>query len=91
MAVADIAHESDIDAYSPYGDVVVMEGGVNTAGNLLLVNEQGVLRSPSIPTDGLEIHVRSYGFDSCCYNHCWSRCVWQLGCTMIKAYSSILT
>jgi translation initiation factor 6 len=32
-----------------------MEGGVNTAGNLLLVNEQGIIASPSIPTDGLEI------------------------------------
>ena len=55
MAVADIATETDIDALTAFGDVVVMEGGVNTAGNLLLVNEQGVIASPSIPTDGLEI------------------------------------
>ena len=55
MAVADIATESDIDALTAFGDVVVMEGGVNTAGNLLLVNEQGAIASPSIPEDGLEI------------------------------------
>ena len=44
MAVADIATEIDIDALTAFGDVVVMEGGVNTAGNLLLVNEQGHCR-----------------------------------------------
>ena len=55
MAVADIASESDIDMLTAFGDVVVMEGGVNTAGNLLLVNEQGAVASPSIPEDGLEI------------------------------------
>tara|TARA_B110000444_G_scaffold180484_1_gene169246 strand:+ start:361 stop:1023 length:663 start_codon:yes stop_codon:yes gene_type:complete len=55
MAVADIATESDIDMLTSFGDVVVMEGGVNTAGNLLLVNERGAIASPSIPTDGLEI------------------------------------
>ena len=55
MAVADIATESDIDLLTSYGDVVVMEGGVNTAGNLLLANETGVVASPSIPEDGLEI------------------------------------
>ena len=49
MAVADIATESDIDALTSYGDVIVMEGGVNTAGNLLLANESGVVASPSIP------------------------------------------
>ncbi len=55
MAVADIATESDIDFLTSYGDVIVMEGGVNTAGNLLLVNELGVVASPSIPEEGLEI------------------------------------
>ena len=55
MAVADIATENDIDVLTSYGDVIVMEGGVNTAGNLLLVNELGVVASPSIPQDGLEI------------------------------------
>ena len=55
MAVADIATEADIDLLTSYGDVVVMEGGVNTAGNLLLANETGVVASPSIPEEGLEI------------------------------------
>ena len=55
MAVADIATESDIVLLTSYGDVVVMEGGVNTAGNLLLANETGVVASPSIPEEGLEI------------------------------------
>ncbi|MBT61082.1 MAG: translation initiation factor IF-6 [Euryarchaeota archaeon] len=55
MAVADIATESDIDTLTAFADVVVMEGGVNTAGNLLLVNEQGAVASPSIPEAGLEI------------------------------------
>ena len=55
MAVADIATERDIDLLTSFGDVVVMEGGVNTAGNLLLVNENGVVASPSIPSAGLEI------------------------------------
>jgi translation initiation factor 6 len=61
MAVADIATESDIDMLTSFGDVVVMEGGVNTAGNLLLVNEQGAIASPSIPTDGLEIMAEVMG------------------------------
>ncbi|MBT6640915.1 MAG: translation initiation factor IF-6 [Euryarchaeota archaeon] len=61
MAVAEIATESDIDMLTAFGDVVVMEGGVNTAGNLLLVNEQGAIASPSIPTDGLEIMAEVMG------------------------------
>jgi hypothetical protein len=36
MAVADIATETDIDALTAFGDVVVMEGGVNTAGTFCL-------------------------------------------------------
>jgi translation initiation factor 6 len=63
MAVADIATESDIDALTAYGDVVVMEGGVNTAGNLLLANEQGCVASPSIPQDGLEVLAEVLGVD----------------------------
>ena len=55
IAVADIATEGDIDQLTAFGDVVVMEGGVNTAGNLLVVNEQGAIASPSIPHEGLEI------------------------------------
>lgn len=55
MAVADIVSDRDIDALTSYGDVVVMEGGVNTAGNLMIANEQGAVVSPSIPRDGLEV------------------------------------
>lgn len=61
MAVADIATERDIDALTSYGDVVVMEGGVNTAGNLMVVNEQGAIVSPSVPHDGLEILAEVMG------------------------------
>ena len=63
IAVADIATEDDIDQLTAYGDVVVMEGGVNTAGNLLVVNEQGAIASPSIPQDGLEILAEVLGVD----------------------------
>jgi translation initiation factor 6 len=55
LAVADIATEEDIDKLTSFGDVVVMEGGVNTAGNLLLCNENGAIASPAIPEDGVEI------------------------------------
>ena len=55
ISVADIATESDIDTLTSYGDVVVMEGGVNTAGNLLICNENGAIASPAIPEDGVEI------------------------------------
>ena len=47
LAVADILPS--------YGDVIVMESGINTAGNLLLINEQGVIASPAIPQEGLEL------------------------------------
>ena len=63
LAVADIATESDIDRLTSFGDVVVMEGGVNTAGNLLVVNERGALASPSIPHEGLEILADVLGVD----------------------------
>jgi translation initiation factor 6 len=55
MAVADIVTDRDVDILTSYGDVVVMEGGVNTAGNLMVVNEHGAVVSPSIPRNGLEI------------------------------------
>ena len=63
MAVADIATDSDIDTLTSYGDVVVMEGGVNTAGNLLIINEHGVVASPSIPEEGLQILSEVFGID----------------------------
>ena len=63
IAVADIATEDDIDQLTSFGDVVVMEGGVNTAGNLLIVNDHGAVASPSIPQDGLEILAEVLGVD----------------------------
>ena len=36
IAVADIATEEDIDRLTSFGDVVVMESGVNAAGNYWL-------------------------------------------------------
>ena len=92
MAVADIATESDIDMLTSFGDVVVMEGGVNTAGNLLLVNERGAIASPSIPTDGLEIMADVMGCSSRRIDRCWTRCRRQRWWyAMIKVFFFILT
>ena len=55
MAVADLATQEDLDVLTSFGDVVVLESGINTAGNLLLVNEKGVVASPAVPDLGLEI------------------------------------
>ena len=55
MAVADLATQEDLDVLTSFGDVVVLESGINTAGNLLLVNEKGVVASPAVPDFGLEI------------------------------------
>jgi len=61
LAVADIATESDIDKLTSYGDVIVMEGGVNTAGNLILCNENGAIASPALPDEGIEIVSEIFG------------------------------
>ena len=61
LAVADIATESDIDKLTSYGDVIVMEGGVNTAGNLILCNENGAIASPALPDEGVEIISEIFG------------------------------
>ena len=55
IAVADIATEEEIDRLTSYGDVVVMESGVNAAGNLLIVNENGAVASPVLPQEGLDV------------------------------------
>ena len=55
IAVADIATEEDIDRLTSFGDVVVMESGVNAAGNLLVVNENGAVASPILPEEGIEV------------------------------------
>ena len=55
IAVADIATPEDIDFLTSFSDVVVMESSVNASGNLLVCNENGVIASPAVPLDGLEI------------------------------------
>ena len=55
LAVADLATEQDVDILTSYGDVVVMESGINTAGNLLVCTDEGILASPELPDDGLAI------------------------------------
>ncbi len=41
--------QTDIDRLTSFGDVVIMESGVNDAGNLLIVNEHGAVASPVLP------------------------------------------
>jgi translation initiation factor 6 len=55
IAVADIATEEDIDKLTSFGDVVVMEHGVNAAGNLLLCTSKGALMSPILPEEGVQL------------------------------------
>jgi translation initiation factor 6 len=49
IAVADIATEEDLDELTSFGDVVVMQSGVNAAGNLVECNEIGAVVSPVVP------------------------------------------
>ena len=55
IAVADIATEEDLDILSSYGDIVILESGVNAAGNLLECNDFGAVVSKSIPNPGVEL------------------------------------
>ncbi|HIG33372.1 MAG TPA: translation initiation factor IF-6 [Candidatus Poseidoniales archaeon] len=55
IAVADIATQEDLDELSSFGDVVIMESGVNAAGNLIECNDNGAVVSPIIPEAGAEI------------------------------------
>ncbi len=57
IAVADIATEEDLDELTSFGDVVVMQSGVNAAGNLVECNEIGAIVSPVVPPgkDGVEM------------------------------------
>ena len=41
LAVADIATQDDLDELSSFGDVVILESGVNAAGNLIECNDKG--------------------------------------------------
>ena len=55
IAVADIATEEDLDILSSFGEVVILESGVNAAGNLVECNDFGAVVSKSIPTPGVEL------------------------------------
>ena len=57
IAVADIATEDELDELTSFGDVVVMQSGVNAAGNLVECNDVGAVVSPVIPPgpNGLEM------------------------------------
>ncbi len=55
VAVADIATQEDLDELSSFGDVVILESGVNAAGNLIECNDKGAVVSPTIPDAGAEM------------------------------------
>ena len=55
IAVADIATEEDLDILSSFGEIVILESGVNAAGNLVECNDYGAVISKSIPTPGVEL------------------------------------
>jgi len=61
IAVADLATSEDTDVLTSYGDVVVMESGINAAGNLMVVNSHGAVVSPAIPEDGRELLQDVFG------------------------------
>jgi len=55
IAVADIATEEDLDVLSSFGEIVILESGVNAAGNLVECNDYGAVVSKSRPTPGVEL------------------------------------
>ena len=55
IAVADIATEEDLDILSSFGEIVILESGVNAAGNLVECNDYGAVVSKSIPAPGVEL------------------------------------
>ncbi len=55
IAVADIATQEDLDELTSFGDVVVMESGVNAAGNLIECNDKGAVVSTIIPDSGADM------------------------------------
>ncbi len=64
IAVADIATESDLEALTSFGEVVVMESGVNAAGNLVACNDHGAIVSPVIPGPGCQMIADVLGVDA---------------------------
>ena len=63
IAVADIASQEDLDELTSFGDVVVMESGVNAAGNLMECNDKGAVVSTIIPKSGAEMISEVLGVD----------------------------
>lgn len=55
IAVADIASQEDLDELTSFGDVVVMESGMNAAGNLIECNDRGAVLSNVVPETGAEM------------------------------------
>ena len=55
IAVADIATEEDLDELTSFCDVVVLESGVNAAGNLIECNAHGAVVSPVVPQEGVKM------------------------------------
>tara|TARA_B110000014_G_C20067758_1_gene556572 strand:- start:654 stop:1316 length:663 start_codon:yes stop_codon:yes gene_type:complete len=64
IAVADIATEEDLDELTSFCDVVVLESGVNAAGNLLECNAHGAVVSPVVPQGGVEMISDVLGVDA---------------------------
>ena len=64
IAVADIATQDDLDELSSFGDVVIMESGVNAAGNLIECNAHGAVVSPVVPQEGVKMISEVLGVDA---------------------------
>jgi len=64
IAVADIATEEDLDELTSFSDVVVMESGVNAAGNLIECNAHGAVVSPIVPQNGVDMIAEVLGVDA---------------------------
>ena len=64
IAVADIATEEDLDELTSFSDVVVMESGVNAAGNLIECNSHGAVVSPVVPPNGVDMIAEVLGVDA---------------------------
>jgi len=64
IAVADIATEGELDELTSFCDVVVMESGINAAGNLIECNEHGAVVSPIVPQNGVDMIGEVLGVDA---------------------------
>jgi translation initiation factor 6 len=64
IAVADIATEEDLDELTSFSDVVVMESGVNAAGNLIECNAHGAVVSPMVPQNGVDMIAEVLGVNA---------------------------